>query len=128
MKATDLVSRLRALGDPTIAAHSQRFFKTGPGEYAEGDRFLGVRVPVLRAELKHHRELPLRENITLLQSPFHEARLLALLMLVDRFRRGDAVLKATLYRHYLAEAQKIADQLRLQQCYRYVAIKYCRTI
>ncbi len=60
MKASDLVSRLRELSDPQIATHSQRFFKTGPGQYAEGDRFLGIRVPVLRTQVKRHRDIPLR--------------------------------------------------------------------
>jgi 3-methyladenine DNA glycosylase AlkD len=101
MKASVVVSRLRRLGDAQIAAHSQRFFKTGPGEYGEGDRFLGIRVPVLRAELKHHPDLPLRETLKLLRSPYHEARLLALLLLVEQFKRGGNPVQENIYRHYL---------------------------
>ncbi|MGD8910163.1 MAG: DNA alkylation repair protein [Chromatiales bacterium] len=101
MKASVVVSRLRQLGDAQIAAHSQRFFKTGPGEYGEGDRFLGIRVPVLRTELKRYLDLPLHEILKLLRSPYHEARLSALLMLVERFKRGGDSSQEAIYRHYL---------------------------
>lgn len=50
-----ILNRLQSLGDSEVAAHSQRFFKTGPGEYGEGDIFLGIRVPVLRACLRDYR-------------------------------------------------------------------------
>lgn len=107
MKASSLISRLRKQGDAEIAAHSQRFFKTGPGEYAEGDRFLGIRVPLLRAEAKRHRELPLSESLKLLRSPYHEIRLTALLLLVERFQRGEPVMQEHVYRHYLEHTSYI---------------------
>ena len=107
MKASDLVSKLRSLGDPAIAEHSQRFFKTGPGEYGEGDKFLGIRVPKLRAEVKAARVLTLSETLKLLHSPYHEARLLALLILVDRFKRGDETIRGRIYRHYLEQTRHI---------------------
>ncbi len=107
MKASELVSRLRQLGDAEIAAHSQRFFKTGPGEYGEGDRFLGIRVPVLRAEVKRVRGISLAENLKLLRSPYHEARLLALLLLVDRFERGDDAVRKRVYHDYLEHTRYI---------------------
>ena len=103
MKASDLVSKLRSLGDPAIAEHSQRFFKTGPGEYGEGDKFLGIRVPKLRAEIRAARALTLSETLKLLRSPYHEARLLALLILVDRFKRGEESTRERIYRHYLEQ-------------------------
>jgi 3-methyladenine DNA glycosylase AlkD len=102
MKASTLVSRLRQLGDAEIAAHSQRFFKTGPGEYGEGDRFLGIRVPVLRRQAKSQRDTPLEESLKLLRSPFHEVRLFALLLWVDQFADGDEPTRETIYHHYLA--------------------------
>ncbi len=80
-----ILNRLQSLGDPEIAAHSQRFFKTGPGEYGEGNIFLGIRVPVLRSCLRDHRWIPLSEAQELLQSSYHEARLLALLILVAQY-------------------------------------------
>ena len=107
MKASDLVSKLRFLGDATIAEHSQRFFKTGPGEYGEGDKFLGIRVPKLRAEARAARALTLSETLKLLHSPYHEARLLALLILVDRFKQSDESTRERIYRHYLEQTRYI---------------------
>ena len=92
---------MRALANPTIAAHSQRFFKTGPGEYGAGDRFLGIRVPVIRAIARANRGAPDREVLARLRSVYHEERLLALLMLVDYFARGDDVRRSAIYRLYM---------------------------
>jgi 3-methyladenine DNA glycosylase AlkD len=73
--------------DPAQALTLQRFFKTGPGEYGEGDRFLGIKVPVLRALVKKHcQDIRLTDIKKLLRSPYHEKRLLALLLMVARFR------------------------------------------
>jgi 3-methyladenine DNA glycosylase AlkD len=94
-------TRLRALADPDIAAHSQRFFKTGAGQYGAGDRFLGIRVPVLRKLAREHREAPVAVAWALLGSRMHEERLLALLMLVDRFARGGEQERAQIYARYL---------------------------
>lgn len=102
MTARAVRNTLRSLADPAIAVHARRFFKTGKGEYGEGDRFLGIRVPVLRRIVKDCRGLALPETLPLLHSAFHEERLFALLLLVDRFRRGDAAERAAIYRLYLA--------------------------
>ncbi|MDJ0955695.1 MAG: DNA alkylation repair protein [Arenicellales bacterium] len=77
---------LSDLGDTDIARHSKRFFKTGKGEYGEGDCFLGVRVPVLRRLSKQHRRLPLFEAEKLLTSQFHEGRLLAIFILIEHYK------------------------------------------
>ena len=61
---------LESLADPGQALILQRFFKTGPGEYGEGDRFRGIRVPVLRKTARKYRHLPLPEAGRLLQSTF----------------------------------------------------------
>ena len=82
MKPAAIRRELRALADPQIAAHSQRFFRTGPGEYGEGDRFLGIRVPPLRKLAVRCTALSLPELRQLLTSDYHEERLLALLTLV----------------------------------------------
>ena len=75
-----------SLGNADIAQHSQRFFKTGVGEYGEGDRFLGIRVPVLRRLSKKYKRLPLVEVERLLNSKFHEVRLLAIFILTERYK------------------------------------------
>jgi 3-methyladenine DNA glycosylase AlkD len=80
-----IMTRLRELSDSDIAAHSQRFFKTGKGEYGEGDMFLGIRVPAIRKCVKEYRAISLRDTLKLLQSPFHEARLLSLLILISKY-------------------------------------------
>lgn len=92
------------LADPEIAVHSARFFKTGKGEYGEGDVFAGIRVPVLRKLVPRYRQLPLVAVEELLQSSFHEKRLLACLILVDQFGRGtlkDQKSIFTLYERHL---------------------------
>ena len=92
---------LESLADPGHAAILQRFFKTGPGEYGEGDRFRGLRVPVLRKVARKYRHLSLAEAEQLLQSAFHEDRLLALLILIQRYYQGDAALRGEIHRLYL---------------------------
>jgi 3-methyladenine DNA glycosylase AlkD len=101
MNLAEIQRRLAALGDARVAEGSRRFFKTGPGEYGEGDLFRGIRVPVLRALAKEYRSVPPREAVRLLRSAFHEDRLLALLLLVRLYSRGDAALREKIYRLYL---------------------------
>ena len=95
----DIQNELRALGDERIAKQSHRFFKTSEGEYGEGDRFLGIRVPLLRKLAKKYRGTSIDELLELLRSEFHEERLLSLLMFVDLFRRVSETRKTinTLY-------------------------------
>src|ERR1051325_1945558 len=80
--------RLRELGNPRDAEFLQRFFKTGPGEYGEGDRFLGIRVPVTRKLAREVRDLPLDDVVALLRDPWHEARLLAVILLANGYTKG----------------------------------------
>lgn len=102
MTAVSIVEReLRALANPRDAQFLQRFFKTGPGEYGEGDRFLGIRVPQLRALVRRFRTLPHEQVLIFLQSPWHERRLLALLLLVEQYRLGTDSERDTIYRAYL---------------------------
>ena len=102
-----LRAHLRDLGDPDVAAHALRFFKTAPGEYGAGDRFLGIRVPDLRKLARAHRDIAARDVGLLLRSRFHEERLLALFMLVDRFRRADPKGHAAIYRLYVANLDRV---------------------
>ncbi|HEY8901206.1 MAG TPA: DNA alkylation repair protein [Chthoniobacterales bacterium] len=78
---------LHAAASPERAIQARRFFKTGPGDYAEGDIFLGVKVPDTRRIARDSDRLAERDIVTLLRSPIHEERLLALLVLVRRYQR-----------------------------------------
>jgi 3-methyladenine DNA glycosylase AlkD len=98
---------IRANRNPADARFLQRYFKTGPGEYAEGDRFLGIRVPVLRTIARSARDLSIADAFTLLHSHWHEERLVALLLLVDRYRRGTPTDQRAIYRGYLANTRYI---------------------
>ena len=84
--AASVQRELRNLSDLDIAQHSKRFFKTGMGEYGEGDRFLGIRVPVLRRLSKKYKQLSLFEVEKLLTSQFHEVRLLAIFILIEHYK------------------------------------------
>ena len=107
MSVQEIRARLRKLGDKERAKNSQWFFKTGPGEYGEGDRFLGIKVPELRKLAKEYQAIPLTETTQLLQSPIHEERLLALLILVRAFANGDERFKEIIYHLYLDNTQYI---------------------
>lgn len=96
-----IVLRLKELGNDEMARHSLRFFKTGRGEYGEGDLFLGIRVPVIRQCVKIYWDTPLDEVVEILNSPYHEARLLALLIMVAKYAKGTEQERKTLYRVYL---------------------------
>jgi 3-methyladenine DNA glycosylase AlkD len=100
-------AELREKADPAKAADLQWFFKTGPGEYGEGDRFLGMRVPDLRRLAKKYRDLSLDEIRELLSSTFHEERLLALFLLVHQYDQGDETTRAQIYRLYLKSTRHI---------------------
>lgn len=98
---------LAEIKDPKIAEHSQRFFKTGEGEYGDGDQFLGIRVPTLRKAAKIFKDTPETEIKKLLKSGFHEIRLLSLIMLVNRFSIVNDDEKEKIYDFYLAHTKFI---------------------
>ncbi len=101
MTAKAIRKRLKTLGSKEIATSSRRFFKTGPGEYGEGDIFIGVRVPVLRKLIKDYLDLPIKEIKLLLQSAIHEERLFALLLLVRISSKADEAANKSIYELYL---------------------------
>jgi len=105
--ARDALDRLQALGSPESAAFAARYFKTGPGQYGEGDVFLGIRVPALRKLAGEFRDLPEGEVLSLLGSEFHEARLLALLIWVRAASRGDEATRRRIYDLYLANTRSV---------------------
>jgi 3-methyladenine DNA glycosylase AlkD len=98
---------LRELGDADDAAFLQKFFKTAPGQYGAGDRFLGIRVPVTRRLAREFRELPLVDVETLLYEPWHEARLLAVVLLADRYRAASDRDRQAIFRLYLRNADRV---------------------
>lgn len=104
---SQLEKELRKLADKERACHSQRYFKTGPGEYGEGDIFIGIRVPELRKLARQYRELQRADISALLKSRIHEKRLLALLILVNQFEKGDDQLRENIYNFYLQNTRYI---------------------
>ena len=101
LTAAALKRDVAAVADAERARFLQGFFRTGPGEYAEGDRMLGLTVPVSRKIVGAYRELPLPELEKLLRSAFHEHRLIALLILEDQHKRAGAAERTELHRFYL---------------------------
>lgn len=99
---------LRAVATPERAKSNAWFFKTGPGQYGEGDKFLGVTVPEQRAVAKKfYKDLALEAVEKLLQSPWHEERLTAVFLLVLNFQKGDQAKKDRVANLYLANTKQI---------------------
>ncbi len=101
------ISDLRAHADPKRAALLQRFFKTGKGEYAEGDVFWGLTVPLLRSVVKNYRDLPLADVKKLLTSEVHEVRLAAVVIMTTQFSKADEKACKRLFDFYLANTDRI---------------------
>jgi 3-methyladenine DNA glycosylase AlkD len=107
MTASEIQERLRRMSSPLAAAEAARFFKTGPGQYGEGDIFLGLRAKEMHQMSKEHSALSFGELRTLLKSPVHEDRMLALLILVRRAEKGDAGVKEKIYKLYLGHTRYV---------------------
>lgn len=103
--AAEVQRHLKTLASPVVAKQLAGYFKTGPGDYGEGDIFIGIRVPVLRQAAKQYRNLPVPEITKLLRSKIHEERLLALMVLVARFEKGDSLARKEIYDLYLANTE-----------------------
>src|SRR5688500_14327766 len=95
--AAGVLARLESQADPERVAVAERYVKMGPGEYGERDVFLGVRVPTLRTLARELRGFPIEEAVRLLQSDYHEARLLALFLLVDAYQKGDEPIRERVF-------------------------------
>jgi len=96
-----LRKEIKSVSNPDKAKFLQRFFKTGKGEYADGDIFLGIVVPVQRQIAKKHKLLSFPELEKLITSRFHEERLIALLILVERFKKAEENEKEIIVKFYL---------------------------
>ncbi len=97
----EILDTLFSLKDETIAKHSARFFKTGVGEYGEGDLFLGIRVPVIRKIASKFKKIALSDVLVLLRSEYHEVRLFALIVMVEKYSRETTQQREEIYRLYL---------------------------
>ncbi|KUG22592.1 putative dna alkylation repair enzyme [hydrocarbon metagenome] len=107
MNANEISNRLKKMGNKEDARFLQGFFKTGPGQYGEGDIFLGVRVPAVRKLAGEYNDLSLKETLSLLKSPYHEVRLFALISLVNTFATTDESTQKKTYDLYLANTSHI---------------------
>jgi 3-methyladenine DNA glycosylase AlkD len=99
--AQDLKEALQIYASDADAVFLQRFFKTGIGEYGEGDQFIGVRVPKTRLVCKQFKDLPLSEIKKLLASPIHEHRLAAVILMSGQYKKADSEKQRQLFELYL---------------------------
>src|SRR3990172_12776750 len=107
MTAQEIRKKIQKLADKDKAKILQGFFKTGPGEYGEGDVFLGITVPVLRKLSREYDGIGRKDALPLLQSSVHEERLLALFLLIRAYSKGDAAVKKSIYGLYLKNTRYI---------------------
>jgi 3-methyladenine DNA glycosylase AlkD len=103
----ELISELQAVATPERAKASAWFFKTGKGQYGEGDIFIGITNPDLRAICRKYTFLSLEELQVLLNNPIHEYRLAALIILVNQMKKADAATQKLIYEFYLKNIPKI---------------------
>jgi 3-methyladenine DNA glycosylase AlkD len=107
MGIQEIRRRLCILGDKDKARILRGFFKTGRGQYAEGDIFIGVTVPMLRKLAKEFGDMPVDDVVLLLKSPIHEERMLSLLMLVRSYETGSETTKKKIFNCYIANTRYI---------------------
>lgn len=98
---------VKQIADAKKGQFLQRFFKTGEGDYGAGDVFCGLTVPQSRTIAQKYHELSLADTLSLLQSKIHEERLIALLIMVSKFQKGDDSIKEEMYEAYLKNTQHI---------------------
>lgn len=106
MIAQDVVRELQKYASDADAVNLQWFFKTGPGEYGEGDQFIGVKVPKIRKVCQEFKELPLSEVQALIESPFHEHRMAGLIILTLQYPKANSGGRRAIYNLYMDELAK----------------------
>lgn len=119
-----IMASLRALGNEEKSRHLSGFFKTGEGQYGYGDKFLGLPVPLTRSVAKRHKDVPLGVAEELLHSEWHEARLCALLILVEKMKRAKADDAKLIVDMYLANTAHINNWDLVDLSTPYVVGKY----
>lgn len=102
-----LKKEMKQLANPGRAKVSRGFFKTGPGEYGESDVFFGITVPQARDVAKKYQNFSFGDIENLLQSKVHEERLVAVLLLVHNFQKGDGRAKTDIFKFYLSHARRV---------------------
>lgn len=102
-----ITSDLQALSDAEKREIFPKFFKAGKGEYGEGDRFIGVTVPNIRSIAKLHKDISIEEIRELIQSEWHEVRLCALIIMVEKSKKKDESLRKELFNLYLSQTERI---------------------
>lgn len=107
MSLTEIRKAISKQKNPTQAVNLQRFFKTGKGEYGEGDIFYGIKVPEQRIIAKQFKDLALDDLKNLILSKVHEERLIAAFILVDQFKSGDEKKKKIIFNFYLKNRKGI---------------------
>ena len=120
------MSALSRVSSKKRAKASQWFFKTGPGEYGEGDVFIGVTMPNQRAVIKDFTQLPFTEIALLLKSEIHEHRMSGLLILIEQFNRGDSVVKEKVVQFYLKHIDRINNWDLIDCSAPRILGEYCR--
>lgn len=103
----DIKEEFQKLKNPEHAVQLQRYFKTGKGEYGEGDIFLGLRVPVIRKTARKYKTISLEIAVKFLHSPFHEERLFALLVMIEMLKKANGIDKEKIYNLYLNNTEYI---------------------
>src|SRR5690606_25895446 len=107
MSIINIRKRIKEESNPEQAKILQRFFKTGKGEYGEGDIFAGIKVPVQRKIARENRNATIKELYDLLHSPVHEERLIALFILIDKFSKADETHREQIYNFYMKNRKGI---------------------
>lgn len=107
MSLEELRQTIKKSANPAQAKILSRFFKTGRGEYGEGDEFLGIKVPISRSIAKQFKDLTLTELQALLNSPIHEERLIALFILIEHFKKADEHTKKIIFNFYLRNTKRV---------------------
>ena len=102
-----LIKELEKIADPKQAEISRRFFKTGQGEYGEGDIFLGIKVPVLRQITKNYYNLSLPKIQELLKSEIHEHRMVGIFILNQKYKKASEDEKANIFNFYMINTKRI---------------------
>ncbi|MGB2787395.1 MAG: DNA alkylation repair protein [Candidatus Saccharimonadaceae bacterium] len=104
--AAKFISELEKYANPETAANSQRFFKTGAGQYGEGDVFIGVTMPQVRAVCREFKQLPLAEVAKLCESDIHEYRMAGLVVLTLQYPRAEGLQKQEIFNLYIDQIEK----------------------